>query len=91
MIANTTCALCGQDLLPSSIELCPECNEKSQKFCEEIYAIQPKQKREIDQFGLTIDSIISQNVFLNQSYLGNYAAYFGGYDGVGLLANNFGE
>jgi len=36
-------------------------------------------------------SIVYQNLFMNQSYTGGIAAFFGGYDGVGLLSNFFGE
>ena len=91
MLVNNKCFLCGNKLPPLYFELCPDCTAGLTELCRDIFITQPNQKRDIDQFGMDHASVISQNVFLNNSYRGNYAAFFGGYDGVGLLANEFGE
>jgi len=85
------CSLCGLDLDQTQVGLCDDCKSELKKNYCDIFSNQPKQQRNIDQFAMDFDSIISQNLFLRQSFKGNTVAFFGGYDGVGLLSSFFGE
>ncbi|MBN2334399.1 bis-aminopropyl spermidine synthase family protein [Candidatus Bathyarchaeota archaeon] len=85
------CRKCGNNVDDFSTLLCPDCYNEIDKVAKDILSNQPAQKRDIDQFGMNIDTLINHNLFLAESYQGKYAAFFGGYDGSGLLAPFFGE
>jgi len=85
------CAICNQEIKPTHLELCEECERQLKQRYFKIFEHQPDQKRNVDQFPMDFESIIYQNLFLKQSYFGNTAVFFGGYDGVGLFSTCFGE
>jgi len=85
------CGRCKREISPSPLELCGDCEVELRQIYADIFRQQPIQMREIDQFSMDFKSVVFQNIFLNQSYSGNTAAFFGGYNGVGLLSNFFGE
>ena len=85
------CRKCGQKFDLYDIELCPECQKELVEICSEVYKLQPEKIRKIDQFGMKLDSILSQSAYISESFHGNAAAFFGGYDGVGLLSKFFGQ
>ena len=86
-----SCSICGQELEQTQLELCDDCKDELEKIYYDMFSRQPEQQRDIDQFAMDFESILSQNLFLRHSFRGNTAAFFGGYDGVGLLSNFFGE
>lgn len=83
--------LCGQEIEPPNFDLCQDCKCEIKRTYDNIFRSQPKQNRDIDQFPMDFESILLQNIFMKQSYDGNAFSFLGGYDGVGLLANFFGE
>ena len=86
-----TCRKCGKKFFLENIEICPDCQKELNEFCRSIYKKQPLKNREIDQFSMTIESILSQTAYISESFKGNTSAFFGGYDGVGLLSTFFNE
>jgi len=88
---TSICVRCNCKIGPIPFELCEDCQKELQILYEDIFSRQPKQIREIDKFLMDFESVIYQNLFLKKSYNGNVAAFFGGFNGVGLLSNFLGR